>query len=229
MAIFKNTPPIVTSGLVLYWDGANTQSYTSGSLNWNDVSKNGYNGLLIGSSSFSSFGGGSYQSGHPTARITSSLQALPSSSTFEFWINRSINANTYNMMGGMYLPYFSFFTNGTMFISNRIGGVQQNTQTTSTFQNNTWYQVVFITEYTSSNNTTTINIYVNGTLSKSANYSGSQNSPSDQKFTVGSWQSNVTDFPFSGSIASTKVYNRALSAAEVKQNYDALKTRFNLS
>ena len=159
MAIFKNTPPIVTNGLVLYWDGANTQSYTSGSLNWNDVSKNGYNGLLIGSSSFSSFGGGSYQSGHPTARITSSLQTLPSSSTFEFWINRSINANTYNMMGGMYLPYFSFYTSWYLcFFSNRIGGAQKNTQTTAGFENNTWYQVVFITEYTSSNNTTTANI-----------------------------------------------------------------------
>jgi hypothetical protein len=228
MAIYKNTPPVVTNGLVLYWDGANTQSYTSGSLNWNDISKNGYNGLLIGSSSFSSFGGGSYQSGHPTARITSSLQTLPSSSTFEFWINRYINANTYNMIGGMYLPYFSFFTNGTLLFSNRIGGAQQNTVTTSTFQNNTWYQVAFITEYTSSNNTTTANIYVNGTLSRSVNYSGSQQSPSDQKFTVGSWQSNITEFPLSGSIALTKVYNRALSAQEVLQNYNALKGRFGL-
>jgi hypothetical protein len=228
MAIYKNTPPIVTNGLVLYWDGANTQSYTSGSLNWNDISKNGYNGLLIGSSSFSSFGGGSYQSGHPTARITSSLQTLPSSSTFEFWINRYINANTYNMIGGMYLPYFSFFTNGTLLFSNRIGGAQQNTFTTSTFQNNTWYQVAFITEYTSSNNTTTANIYVNGTLSRSVNYSGSQQSPSDQKFTVGSWQSNITDFPLSGSIALTKVYNRALSAQEILQNYNATKGRFGL-
>jgi hypothetical protein len=228
MAIYKNTPPIVTNGLVLYWDGANTQSYTSGSLNWNDISKNGYNGLLIGSSSFSSFGGGSYQSGHPTARITSSLQTLPSSSTFEFWINRYINANAYNMIGGMYLPYFSFFTDGTLLFSNRIGGAQQNTFTTSTFQNNTWYQVAFITEYTSSNNTTTANIYVNGTLSRSVNYSGSQQSPSAQKFTVGSWQSNITEFPLSGSIALTKVYNRALSAQEVLQNYNATKGRFGL-
>jgi hypothetical protein len=226
---FNYSPKIVTDGLVLYWDGANTQSYTSGSLNWNDISKNGYNGLLIGSSSFSSFGGGSYQSGHPTARITSSLQTLPSSSTFEFWINRYINANTYNMIGGMYLPYFSFFTDGTLLFSNRIGGAQQNTFTTSTFQNNTWYQVAFITEYTSSNNTTTANIYVNGTLSRSVNYSGSQQSPSTQKFTVGSWQSNITEFPLSGSIALTKVYNRALSAQEITQNYNALKGRFGLT
>jgi hypothetical protein len=33
---------------------------------------------------------------------------------------------------------------------------------------------------------------------------------------------------FSGGIASVKVYNRALSASEVLQNYNATKTRFGL-
>ena len=37
--------------------------------------------------------------------------------------------------------------------------------------------------------------------------------------TVGYWR---------GYIASTQIYNRALSAAEVKQNYNALKGRFGL-
>jgi hypothetical protein len=34
---------------------------------------------------------------------------------------------------------------------------------------------------------------------------------------------------FSGSMASAKVYNKALSATEVLQNYNALKSRFNLT
>jgi hypothetical protein len=33
---------------------------------------------------------------------------------------------------------------------------------------------------------------------------------------------------FKGSIYSTSIYNRALSATEILQNYNALKSRFNL-
>jgi hypothetical protein len=33
---------------------------------------------------------------------------------------------------------------------------------------------------------------------------------------------------FSGSMASAKVYNKTLSATEVQQNYNALKSRFGL-
>jgi len=34
--------------------------------------------------------------------------------------------------------------------------------------------------------------------------------------------------PLNGNVASTKVYNRALTASEVLQNYNATKTRFGL-
>ena len=40
MAIYKNTPPIVTSGLVLSLDAANSKSYVSGSTVWRDMSGN---------------------------------------------------------------------------------------------------------------------------------------------------------------------------------------------
>ena len=52
-----------------------------------------------------------------------------------------------------------------------------------------------------------------------------------------SWGTNATaqiasyaGFPneLSGSVASVKYYNKKLSASEVLQNYDALKTRFGL-
>ena len=36
-------------------------------------------------------------------------------------------------------------------------------------------------------------------------------------------------FPFNGSVSNTIVYNRVLSATEVAQNYNALKSRFGLS
>ena len=219
---------IVTNGLTLYWDGANTLSYPSGSATWNNLVSSNFNGLLLRGSSFTPFGGGSFLANGTTTRITSSLQTLPSSSTFEFWINRTNSANEYNMIGGMYLPYFAFRSSSVFFFSNSYSGTQRNLSTPSTYSNNTWYNVAFVTEYTGSNVTTTSKIYVNGTLATSANYAGSQKSPTDQQFTVGSQRSVITEYPFSGSIAIAKVYNYALSDQEIVQNYNATKGRFGL-
>lgn len=47
-------------------------------------------------------------------------------------------------------------------------------------------------------------------------------------YTVGTTESGQSEHLFEGSIAQTFVYNRAISAAEVLQNYDALKGRFGL-
>jgi hypothetical protein len=43
------TPPIVTNGLVLHLDAGSRQSYVSGSTTWIDLSGNGNNGTLTGS------------------------------------------------------------------------------------------------------------------------------------------------------------------------------------
>ena len=58
MAIFKNTPPTVTSGLVLSLDAANSKSYVSGSTVWRDMSGNGYTGSLINDPVYSSANSG---------------------------------------------------------------------------------------------------------------------------------------------------------------------------
>jgi hypothetical protein len=38
---FNYSPKIVTDGLVLYLDAANSKSYVSGSTTWNDISRSG--------------------------------------------------------------------------------------------------------------------------------------------------------------------------------------------
>jgi hypothetical protein len=71
MAIYKNSPPIVTNGLMLYLDAANPQSYVSGSLIWNNISQRSNNGTLSGIPNFnSSFGGNIFFSGSISASIS---------------------------------------------------------------------------------------------------------------------------------------------------------------
>jgi hypothetical protein len=50
---------IITDGLVLYLDAANTKSIVSGSTTWNDLSRSGNNGTLVNGPTFNSGNGGS--------------------------------------------------------------------------------------------------------------------------------------------------------------------------
>jgi hypothetical protein len=52
-------PSIVTDGMVLSLDAANTKSYVSGSTVWRDMSGNEYSGSLINGPTFSNVNGGS--------------------------------------------------------------------------------------------------------------------------------------------------------------------------
>ena len=58
MSTVQNTK-IVTDGLVLCLDAANTKSYVSGSTTWNDISRSGFSGTLINGPTFNGNNGGS--------------------------------------------------------------------------------------------------------------------------------------------------------------------------
>jgi hypothetical protein len=48
-------------------------------------------------------------------------------------------------------------------------------------------------------------------------------------FMLGAWDSsNPTSYPFYGKISQASIHNRALSAAEIKQNFEALRGRFGI-
>ena len=56
---FNFSPKIVTDGLVLCLDAANSKSIVSGSTTWNDLSRGGNNGNLVNGPTFNSGNGGS--------------------------------------------------------------------------------------------------------------------------------------------------------------------------
>jgi hypothetical protein len=92
---------------------------------------------------------------------------------------------------------------------------------TTTIRANTWYHITGIV-----NNNVTL-LYINGVFEAAS---------SAQAFTIGGWNSTARigqratgQFPFNGRIANICGYNRALSQAEITQNYNALKSRFNLT
>jgi hypothetical protein len=68
-------------------------------------------------------------------------------------------------------------------------------------------------------------LYVNGTLD------GFSNEPNmaivQPNISIGHWQF-IPGRYLNGNVSSVQIYNRALSAQEVQQNYNALKSRFGL-
>jgi hypothetical protein len=67
--------------------------------------------------------------------------------------------------------------------------------------------------------------YINGILQKTGSSSSSIGG-SATEFRIGTNTSGTEQY--NGIIYTTQVYNRALSAAEILQNYNSQKSRFNL-
>ena len=90
---------------------------------------------------------------------------------------------------------------------------------------NIWYNICVITDDNQ------MYLYSNGTLITSIGGGGSSKSPVFNLLTLGCPNNNlgINSFTLVGNIASTSIYNRALTAQEVLQNYNATKGRFGLT
>ncbi len=67
-----------------------------------------------------------------------------------------------------------------------------------------------------------INVYVNGKLNSSnTSHSGDINYPDHAMFTIAIYKDDNEHFPFKGMLDEVKIYRKALSEAEVIQNYNA--------
>jgi hypothetical protein len=157
-------------------------------------------------------------------KITTSLSPHYPNTTWEAWVYCTQNISTYNMFMGSYLPYFGFYGGNSLYFSNTISGTQRTIQTPTTLSLNTWYHAAFTTRYDGTN--TIMTIYTNGIETATGTFSGQQSAPSGT-FTVGDGQ-NSTWYPFKGNVSNVKVYNRTLSAAEILQNFNAIRSRFGL-
>ena len=235
MSVRYAVPPIVTNGLVLYLDAANRQSYVSGSTTWFDATANGLSGSLVNGPTFSSANGGSivfdgvddYVSTNNSSSLT---QAGNTQFTAGFWIKKTAS-NKDAMIGpwnesdrkGWFLQWY---TDGVIYFGVTNGGTNYNYINIS--YTNNWYNIVGVFDGSQSTNQNIGKIYVNGALQTTNNNVIMLTSvPTNLvELTIGKL-TNYTSFT-TGNISSTQIYNRALSASEVLQNYNSTKARFGL-
>jgi hypothetical protein len=148
--------------------------------------------------------------------------------TISSW-NFSSNYNQNGFMfekttNGSVNTQYSLFYNGSNEIYYETFGLSPTALTVNTTTagviNNQWNNVVATFDGTIKR------IYVNGILrATSATLSGTVTQNTTGAAFIGIY-GNFGGYPFNGRISNTSIYNRALTAAEVSQNYNALKGRF---
>ena len=82
----------------------------------------------------------------------------------------------------------------------------------------TWYNVVTTHDNSASSNNH--NVYIDNSVAQTSQIG---NASSTRRFYVGNWDSS---WAMVGEVAVIRVYNKALTAKEIAQNYNATKSRF---
>ena len=141
------------------------------------------------------------------------------------WAQNLIRRDNFLVQGGENRRIIAMnITANTNFVSFGIyDGGGNNAITSQNLSDGLWHYVVGVRE----SSTGTNYVYVDGVLKAQAVYNNTQPfNTSNASYAIGNVSSNYTGEPFFGNIAQVSIYNRALSAAEVIQNYNALKGRF---
>ena len=222
-----HSPKIATSGLVLALDAANPKSYPGSGTAWNDVSGNSNNGTLTNGPAFSSADGGSilldgtddYINGVHNSQLDTTGDI-----TAEIWFQLTDTATDWVRVFGKGDSSHRTFglwynTGASKFLYQRYtGGTSVGINITVTVTLNTWFHMVG----TSSGSSHVL--YLNGKAIGSAT-NGLTALSSTDPYKIGYAGYHTYH---QGNIANCKIYNRGLTAAEVLQNYNALKGRFGL-
>ena len=224
-------PATVTSGLVLELDAGNIKSYPTTGTTWFDKSGNANNGTLTNGPTFNTGSLGSIVFDGVDDYVTIPTFTIPTGSfsceSFFQWYNLGTDRGTifslnYNYPSTGYLIRQRDNSSGKFVIWSDYGS-ESGIFSTRALTANTWNHVVVVQ---SSGN---CSIYINGVLDSSQslpNPALSQSYP----ILIGA---RATSGPsvgayLTGRIGINKIYNRALSASEIQQNFNATRARFGI-
>jgi len=225
-------PKTVTNGLVLAVDAADKNSYIGSGTTWTDLSGNANTGTLTNGPTFSNLNGGCIvfdgtddyvsMTANSNTRLQNNYQTYsvyvyitstgPNGAAF-LW---SVGANPTGM--------FLYWTTTDITVQIQTGGTYISYPVSVTNALNTWMNITYIID----NVGRTMTAYKNGALVGTSSQ-WTVFTPPNSVVELGSVRStgNTGDY-IKGRVSNVLLYNRALSATEVLQNYNATKTRFRL-
>lgn len=156
--------------------------------------------------------------GNPTAaRLTTSI-------SIDSWVNTSNTLGNGNIVNKNYNSGYRLrisSDNSILFLYVSPAGLVGCVTSSNIITNNTWNNIVVTGDINAGGK-----IYLNGNLVTSTGDSYNPTGANNENLLIGS-APGFGEY-FSGRISSVKIYNRALTATEVLQNYNALRGRFGL-
>jgi hypothetical protein len=218
-AKYLNDTSITTSGLTLHYDFGVASCYPGSGTSVTDLSPSGYAGTTVNSPSYSSTNGGGlvFNNSNTYIDIASSSNIISGTAPFSFDAfytltgraggeifgnyGTSYNGLWISAMYGVYIGGTSYYFPGSPIANGtyHLGFTRASNGAVVTYKNG-----VSVTTGTNSTN-----------LSLGINYR------------IGA-DVNVVAEPFGGSLYCLRLYNRALSATEMLQNFNAQRQRFGL-
>jgi len=237
-------PKVVTDGLVLSLDAADKNSYPGSGTTWTDLSGNGNNGTLTNGPTFDSGNGGSivFDGGDDYVDCGSASvldNFFDGGGTFCAWIkpesggegNQARIFDKRDASNGVVL-HFDDESGSTCKLKlyrnySSTSGAYRTTNRDITYGD--WCYVVVTYDISGAGSSYRPTFYING-LSVAATYdadsAGSYDTDASEPLILGNTE--TTDRAFDGKIAISRVYDRALSAKEVSQNFNAQRSRFGV-
>jgi hypothetical protein len=225
---------INTTGLVLYLDPAMGVSYPGSGTAWTDLSGSNNNATLVNSPTFNAANGGILQfDGTDHATVGASSTLTPSSITFSMWVKRT---GTWGAGSCLFWakPNGAFDGNGFYVepVTTGANAVQVTTDgantsnftaanTSSVFALNTFINFAFTMTSGARQiyvNGAPVTTTVNGTPTITANTATKylmHNSPAYANYTA-------------GEVGQVAMYSRALTAAEILENFTISRTRYSV-
>lgn len=237
---FLHGPSLVTDGLVLCLDAANVRSYPGSGTAWTDLSGNSNSGTLVNGAAYNSANGGSMVLDGTNDHITAS--SIPSGTgnfTLSCWLylNGNLNGNFGSSKGAAIFTgsaigtlEFIVYTSGASagpphgLTLNRYGGGTTGSclVTGINMPIDRYHNVVLVRDGAASQR-----MFLNGELLGTGNVS---NSFGAGTLHLGGSPGDAGPFTayLNGRIANILRYNRAITDAEVLQNFNTLRGRFGI-
>lgn len=223
-----HSPSVVTNGLIFCVDAANPKSYSGSGTSWNDISGYSRHATLMNSPTYLTSNGGNFSLDGTDDYVNIGHFFFPLNAfTFDLWFKPSLN-DTLKIfwMGEMQIffgtvaktIYRRWYNNDTTAIAFQ----ESFTPNYDSLWTNVCWTIGWYTDI----------VYING-VQVGPNRNSTIANPTITGYNA---QTNSATYigrdeeaiykPFS--VASSKMYNRALSAAEITQNFNATRSRFGV-
>jgi len=214
------TKGVVQDGLIFNLDAGASTSYPGSGNTWTDLTGDGPNGTLQNTPTYVNENGGSLYFDGTNEWVSGPGYTISSDYSFSMWLKLdTLSITHYLISGGT-----AFFGNYNIILTTSgIVAVAENGNPLVSFSEfvasiDTIYQIVVTKSGTS------YNLYVNGFNVSSKTYGGGGLIYSPNRLFANVFSNGL----FKGSLYRTSGYNKALTASEIQQNFNALRSRFGI-